>query len=278
MSLAGTTSATNLLSHCRAVTNQSFDPKQTTMADFRKHWDVVVTQVLQAVSSAAATAAASSSSTSLSTTIPIAEQWLHRLWTLHTESTRHYHTVVHLQEMLEYWSVLRHALQLANTKQEPMIILSIYFHDAIYDPHSGTNEEDSEALWQTFAQEVRLNDQNLIDRVSQFILATKQHKAMPDDDKIESDDAAALALFLDLDLAVLAKAPEAYMAYAALIRQEYHFVPAEIYCTKRAEILQGMAAQERLFGSPVFRPWQDRARQNVQQEVALLQQGQIPAS
>ena len=79
---------------------------------------------------------------------------------------------------------------------------------------------------------------------------------------------------------MLAKDPHAYMAYAAMIRREYHFVPQATYCSKRAEILKDMANQKSIFGSPAFASndsWNAKARRNLQLELAMLQQGKIPA-
>ena len=117
---------------------------------------------------------------------------------------------------------------------------------------------------------MQITNKELIQEVSNFILATKKHK-------VSNENSPSLALFLDLDLAVLAKEPSAYLSYAALIRREYHFVPAETYCSKRAEILLDMANQKALFGSPVFAPWEEQARSNLRHEVKLLRQGTIPA-
>ena len=246
------------LAKCHAATNKSFDPQDTSLEIFRRAWDRILPLVQVGVD------------TPLSTT----EEWIQRLWTLHVEPTRHYHTAVHVQEMLEYLDAVRSSesssSSLLSPVQEAVIVMSIYFHDAIYNPQSGTNEEDSEKLWQEFAQAVKLANKEMIDEVSNFILATKKHK-------VSTENSSTLALFLDLDLAVLAKEPSAYLSYAALIRREYHFVPVETYCSKRAEILQDMANQPHLFASPAFGPWEDRARNNLRNEIKLLQQGTIPA-
>eukprot|EP00977_Amphora_coffeiformis_P012859 scaffold3257_cov152-Amphora_coffeaeformis.AAC.8 len=253
-----TESLTRKIQQCRASTNESFDPKDTTLDEFRLPWDRTL----------AILGVASSSSSSASS---LSEEWLQRLWTLHTEPTRHYHTVIHLQEMFEYFEVIREDLKLSK-KQETAIVMSIYFHDAIYDPHSGTNEEDSEQLWRSFVTDINLTEQHkdIVEEVSAYILATKKHSVNP-------DNSQAMALFLDLDLAVLAKKSSAYTSYAAMIRREYHFVPVETYCFKRPEILQAMASQEHLYGSPAFQGMEEKARRNLRNEVDLLRKGEIPS-
>lgn len=68
--------------------------------------------------------------------------------------------------------------------------------------------------------------------------------AFDDNEKLAStmpctdDEIRYQKLFLDLDMAVLGKNwSPAYTSYAYCIRQEYSFVPRDVYCTKRAEIL-----------------------------------------
>jgi len=78
-------------------------------------------------------------------------------------------------------------------------------------------------------------------------------------------------------MAVLGKQPMAYLAYAALIRQEYHHVPHAVYCNKRAEILEDFLKQSQIYGTSVFvQALEQRARDNVRQEIQLLRRGQIP--
>lgn len=67
------------------------------------------------------------------------------------------------------------------------------------------------------------------DAVVEYILATKSH---PVDRRADP-----LSCFLDADMAVLGKRPEAYDGCAALIREEYRHVPHDVYCEKRADIL-----------------------------------------
>lgn len=262
------------LDQCHAATNKSFDPQDTSLETFRQAWDRILPQLM-----VVAVQVAQDTSTTTTAVGAAAEGWIQRLWTLHVEPTRHYHTAVHVQEMLEYFELLRRLDESKSFQQQQPItqqdavvtVMSIYFHDAIYNPQSATNEEDSEQLWQEFAKEMQITNKELIQEVSTFILATKQHK-------VSNENSPSLALFLDLDLAVLAKEPSAYLSYAALIRREYHFVPVETYCSKRAEILQDMANQTKLYGSAVFAPWEDRARNNLRNEIKLLKQGSIPAA
>ena len=143
----------------------------------------------------------------------------------------------------------------------------VFFHDAIYNPKSGTNEEDSVTLYHIF-EEALLDcihgkskstqessfithnklQLNVSQHVKDFIIATKSHTPMS---RTKSETSTTLLgmlhniyqnVFLDADMAVLGKQPQAYKHYAGLIRMEYNFVPHEEYCSKRAEILETFAS------------------------------------
>jgi predicted metal-dependent HD superfamily phosphohydrolase len=80
-----------------------------------------------------------------------------------------------------------------------------------------------------------------------------------------------------LDMAVLAKDEAAYDQYAACIRNEYHFVPHDVYCAKRADILQTFVQRPCLYYTPILaQAWQARARLNLHREIAMLRRNCIP--
>ena len=245
--------------------------------------------------------------------------WFHKLWKMHTSyETRYYHTAVHLEEMCFYLQLVfattsstNHqsdahsnvavsvenrsegkadgctALEVGRTQLsiKSLLLLSIFFHDAIYDAHSSTNEEDSAKLFESkFAKNTNLHPSN-VQLVVSYILATKHHtisesssegKSIVDCSNTVSQD--PLHLFLDMDMSVLGKVSEAYQQYAILIRKEYSFVPADIYCSKRADILEHFLIQsKRIYHTSLFYDaFELRARHNVQKEIELLRQGIIP--
>ena len=214
------------------------------------------------------------------------KDWFQRLWALHTSySTRHYHTVVHLEEMLYYMTfVFATASEQEQSGKETGCIksnlsLAIFFHDVVYDPKSNKNEEDSANLFEAFAEGTNMSPNQKQDIVS-YILATKHHTV--DDDDIGSTKQGAifdnpLLLFLDFDMAVLGKDERAYQHYAALIRREYEFVPLGIYCEKRANILETFLQQKQIFYTSVFYDaFESRARLNLRKEIEYLREGKLP--
>jgi len=199
-----------------------------------------------------------------------AAEWFDRIYNRHTEDARHYHTPIHLEEMCHYFRLFADAEMHPSSPGElQVVLLAIFFHDVIYDARSATNEEDSAKLFESFAEEVRIPSL-LAKTVVEYIIATKKHK-------VSEENPAGLALFLDLDMAVLGKKTTAYMQYAALIRKEYIFVPHDVYCHKRAEVLETFLQQDKIYGTAVMHTaLENQARSNVQKEIESLRKGVIP--
>ena len=214
--------------------------------------------------------------------------WWDRLIRSYSEDTRHYHTTVHLWEMIQYWDLLQLAKNNTDAPIKPLkeskaddvdvvLLLSIFFHDAVYDCKSGSNEEDSVRLFESFAEELSL-PWPIRTAVVDYIIATKNHQITAID---TSEDASALskslALFLDLDMAVLGKTPMAYSQYAALIRREYSFVPHDEYCRKRADVLETFLMQPRIYATEdLYQALEQSARTNLRNEIDSLRRGMIP--
>ena len=237
--------------------------------------------------------------------------WFNRLWDLHSDKSRHYHTIVHLWEMLSWVEALERDYTIpthwAPTSPSSFTIptsswfcalrLATFFHDAIYDPTSQRNERDSAELWDEFCRFQRNTEEgwlrhhndgavNLVKIVRTLILATETHQVVMEySDTGEGVcgstplvDVDLQATFLDIDMAVLGKSRQAYFAYASLIRQEYQHVPRQLYCKKRAEILENFArARTTIYLSSVFQELLEvQAKENLMAEIELLKKGTIP--
>jgi predicted metal-dependent HD superfamily phosphohydrolase len=88
----------------------------------------------------------------------------------HAEKHRAYHTLDHIA------ACLKHLDRVKDKVDRPdEIELALWFHDAIYQPFSATNEEDS-ADWAVKWLLEQGAQANLIHRVRDHILATKTHK------------------------------------------------------------------------------------------------------
>ena len=166
-----------------------------------------------------------------------------------SEPQRAYHTLEHLLLMLEL---------LAAQHAQPATMLAAWYHDAVYDPTSTTNEADSAQL----AREalIRLDRNDLAERVTELIMLTAEHTDAPDDEA---------ALLLDADLAILGQPPISYLRYVAGVRAEYAHVSDEDFRIGRSAILQGLLAHEQLYQHPEFGYLEAPARANIAAELEV---------
>eukprot|EP00985_Skeletonema_marinoi_P032842 scaffold39755_cov277-Skeletonema_marinoi.AAC.1 len=103
-----------------------------------------------------------------------------------------------------------------------------------------------------------------------------------------------LATFLDADMSILGKDVEIYDKYAGCIRREYEFVERNVYCDKRADILESFLpildqdVASTTTATPVKKhsfiyatdkarlQWEEQARSNLKNEIEMLRRGVIP--
>lgn len=182
-----------------------------------------------------------------------AEQFrlLDDLLTRYSEPQRAYHTLAHLTGLL--------GLLPADHPEQAALELAVWFHDAVYDPTRTDNEEESAALAVRSLAPIGLSPA-LIGRVVEVILATKTHRATD----------ASVALFLDADLSILGSDAETYLRYARAIRQEYAWMPEELYRAGRARTLEGFLRRERIYQTERFRRLEAPARANLERELVEL--------
>jgi predicted metal-dependent HD superfamily phosphohydrolase len=185
------------------------------------------------------------------------QPWHRRLVSAYREETRHYHNLQHIAECLTEFDRVR-ALVSAPLAVEA----ALWFHDAVYDPRSGSNEEDSAAVAVDCLAAAGVASA-AIDSVRQLILCTKTHEpgAVPD-----------AALLIDIDLAILGQPTQRFWEYEHAIRAEYAWVPAATFAEKRAEILAHFLARPAIYRTASFRlKYEVAARANLQAAIARLQ-------
>lgn len=147
---------------------------------------------------------------------------------------------------------------------------AILLHDAIYEPRRKDNESRSAALASEMLTGVV--PEATLGRTLRLIEATAHHDIPAD---LPVEEAADMAMFLDMDLSILGAAPEIFDAYEAGVRHEYREVPEQAFRAGRADILKGFLARKSLY----FSEWgRDRfeapARQNLTRSIATLLAGQ----
>jgi predicted metal-dependent HD superfamily phosphohydrolase len=107
--------------------------------------------------------------------------------------------------------------------------------------------------------------------VERLVLLTAGHDPEPGDSNG--------SVLCDADLAVLASPPEAYVAYASAIREEYRHLSDEVFAAGRAAVLERLLALPALYRVPaVAEQWTARARANLTAELSLLRTRATSAS
>jgi predicted metal-dependent HD superfamily phosphohydrolase len=172
------------------------------------------------------------------------------------EPHRYYHTERHLDAML---SIVDANAKLAADLNA--VRLAAWFHDAVYDPQAGDNEETSAAL-AVMALSTLGVDGSISDEVARLVRLTAGHDPDPDDRNG--------CLLADADLAVLAAEEPVYDAYAAAVRREYSHVPDPLYRLGRTRVLEGLLALPALYRAvPARAEWTASAHANLRRELAL---------
>lgn len=76
---------------------------------------------------------------------------------------------------------------------------------------------------------------------------------------------------LDADLAILGSDDNIYQKYAQDIRDEYSFVPQDVWNEKRQEFLKYMLNKRKIYQHPLIRAkYEQKARANMLNEIMLL--------
>lgn len=171
---------------------------------------------------------------------------------------RHYHNLAHIAAMLR-----RSQENVGDLQDRGTVDLAIYFHDAVYDPHSARNEDESADLARGKLGPLGLHPE-AIEKIARYIEATRHSAAI-------AAGNSDLDHLLDFDLAILAAAPAGYGAYARAIRQEYAAIPDAAYRFGRLKVLETFLASPRIFRvSRLAALWEAPARGNITTEIAGL--------
>ncbi|MGK5170826.1 HD domain-containing protein [Geodermatophilus sp. CPCC 205761] len=173
-----------------------------------------------------------------------------------SEPHRRYHDLAHLA------AVLGLVGELSAAAADPAAVrLAAWYHDVVYDPRRGDNEQVS-------AERARAGLRGLVpeERVAEvvrLVLLTAGHDPAPDDPNG--------AVLCDADLAVLAGPPAAYAGYASAIRAEYGHLSDAEFTAGRTAVLEHLLALPALYRLPaVAAEWTPLARANIAAELSLL--------
>ncbi|MEK7642116.1 MAG: pantetheine-phosphate adenylyltransferase [Patescibacteria group bacterium] len=198
---------------------------------------------------------------------PTAEKTFAGLVSNYGELDRHYHNLAHIVGMLDELEDFRLGYPAgAFMPDYEVIALATWFHDAVYSPKAGNNEEVSAELACMFLERCKLNRaqlKSMQEKVSDLIMSTK-HTGPPH--ALEGE------IIVDLDLAILGRPAAEFDLYEAGIRKEYAHVPEGEFATKRTEILRSFLARPTIYATDFFRlRYESAARKNLERSIKKLQ-------
>lgn len=152
------------------------------------------------------------------------------------------------------------------------VYCAILWHDSIYEPRRTDNEARSaELAAQVLSGAI---PEISLGRAIRLIEATARH-AIPDG--LNASEVADMAMFLDMDLAILAAPDGEFDAYEAGVRHEYREVPEAAFRQGRATILEGFLRRDALYISDWGRArFEVKARRNLERSIQALRQGEEP--
>lgn len=177
----------------------------------------------------------------------------------YTEPVRAYHNLEHLEELFGWAERLQSELD-----NVELVQWAIFYHDIIYLPGSGQNEDLSADVAAQIlpAMGVAVTD---VATVAAWIRASKAH-SLP-----ASADVQDARLFLDMDLAILGAPAERYQRYTEQIRAEYAQFSDLIYQPGRRKVLAHFIDKPRIYQTDAMHAMLDAAaRKNLQTELAQL--------
>jgi predicted metal-dependent HD superfamily phosphohydrolase len=182
--------------------------------------------------------------------------WYRQLHSAYNDGHRAYHNIEHIGECLEELDACR------DLAEEPRALeMALWFHDAVYDPQSNTNERDSAELAAQCLSEGALPSTQ-VDEVRRLILCTQLHG---------SDSLADKALIVDIDLSILGRPSKRYWQYERGIAAEYAWVQPTIYAEKRSGILASFLARPTIYLTPRFQErYELAARNNLRAAIQRL--------
>lgn len=175
----------------------------------------------------------------------------------YSEKNRFYHNLDHIVAMLRRFDEVEPA--------DAAIEFAIWYHDVVYDPRAADNEEKSADLFRDDLGSIL--PVAFVEKVCRLIMAT-DHRVPSSGDMDES-------LIRDIDLSILAEKSEIYQKYARAIRLEYAHVPDATYREGRARVLRKFL-EDRIFLSDRFGGMEEDARRNIQEELVILDRGDLP--
>lgn len=191
-------------------------------------------------------------------TLPNQSELAESLLERYSEPQRKYHTVDHLEFVLDRIDEFKVA-----SNDLFIVRLGAWFHDAVYDlPERELTNEEASARLTVRSLILAGLDQEDINEVTRMVRLTANHRPPPGDPNG--------SLLCDADLAILGSSPEDYAAYVAKVREEYAHVSPRDFVRGRLEILEPMLDTE-IFRTTKGRKLSAAAQDNLIAEFESLE-------
>lgn len=190
------------------------------------------------------------------------ERLIQQLWNeieaTYSHSKRHYHTLHHLEQLLNELLSVKEHIRDWNT-----VLFSVFYHDLVYNPLRRDNEERSVVIMENRLQSIDV-PADIIEGCKRQILCTQTHKPCNDHDA---------NFFTDADLSILGQEESRYREYTAAIRKEYALYADNLYYPGRKAVLDHFLQLNRIFKTDsFFSKYEKQARLNLQGELEYIAQ------
>ena len=167
----------------------------------------------------------------------------------YAEPHRAYHTLDHVAHCLDEFEEVR-----GLAADAVAVEMSLWYHDAVYDPRAKDNEARSADLARAAAAAMGLPRERG-ERVAGLILVSTHVSLAGDPDA---------QLFADIDLSILGRPSAVFAEYERRVRVEYAWVPEPAFRAARSAILQSFLKRPSLYATPHFqRKYEAMARLNL---------------
>lgn len=181
--------------------------------------------------------------------------WL-EIFTKYSEPKRHYHTIEHIESMIELAKEVKDKIHDWDT-----LLFAIFYHDIVYKASSNSNEEESAKIAKQRLSEINYPSKK-IDKCAQMIIATKNH---------ETSEESDTNYLIDIDLSILGNNEDHYLKYTEQIREEYSIFPDFMYNSGRKKALQHFLQMNTIFKTEHFTiKYEKLARINLKIELKTL--------
>ena len=176
---------------------------------------------------------------------------------LYASDGRHYHTPAHIEHCLSRFDMCSDLMQ-----RPDEVELALWYHDAVYDPVAGNNEQQSAELFVRHADASM--DPARVQRVYDLIMYTIHREPPPGNDE---------KLMVDIDLSGFGLPWDDFARDSRAVRAEFtHMSDAEFY-GGQIRFLGSLLGRERFFASDFFHErYEQQARENVERTLAGLRE------